>query len=63
MSDKELTRLEVLRDLTSGRLTPSAATELLGLERRQVQRWSCPGWWCSSVLAEPLAKRALHMAL
>lgn len=38
MSDKELARLEVLRDLTSGRLTVSAAAELLGLERRQVQR-------------------------
>ena len=38
MSDKELTRLEVLRDLTSGRLTALAAAELLGLERRQVQR-------------------------
>jgi hypothetical protein len=38
MSDKELARLEVLRDLTSGRLTVLAATELLGLERRQVQR-------------------------
>ena len=37
MSDKELSRLEVLRDLTSGRLTASAAAELLGLERRQVQ--------------------------
>jgi transposase len=38
MSDNELGRLEVLRDLTSGRLTISAATELLGLERRQIQR-------------------------
>ena len=38
MSDRELARLEVLRDLTSGRLTASAAAELLGLERRQVQR-------------------------
>jgi hypothetical protein len=27
-----------LRDLTSGRLTVSTAAELLGLERRQVQR-------------------------
>lgn len=38
MSDKELARPEVLRDLTSGRLTVSTAAELLGLERRQVQR-------------------------
>ena len=38
MSDRELARLEVLRDLTSGRLTASAAAELLGLERRQVPR-------------------------
>jgi hypothetical protein len=37
MSDKELARLEVLRDPTSDRLTASAAAELLGLERRQVQ--------------------------
>nr|WP_246842010.1 helix-turn-helix domain-containing protein [Caulobacter sp. FWC26] len=40
MSDKELSRLEVLRDLTSGRLTVAAAGELLGLERRQVLRLS-----------------------
>jgi Winged helix-turn helix len=40
MSDKELARLEVLRDLTSGQLTASAAAELLGLERRQVLRLS-----------------------
>jgi len=38
MSDKELSRLEILRDLGSGRLTNSAAADLLGLERRQVQR-------------------------
>lgn len=38
MSDKELTRLEILRDLASGRLTTPAAAQLLGLERRQVQR-------------------------
>jgi hypothetical protein len=38
MSDKELSRLEILRDLGSGRLTTSAAADLLGLERRQVQR-------------------------
>ena len=38
MSDKELARVEVLRDLMSGRLTVSTAAELLGLERRQVQR-------------------------
>src|SRR5206468_4005150 len=38
MSDKELTRLEVLRDLDQRRLTPMAAAQLLGLERRQVFR-------------------------
>ncbi|HWU48507.1 MAG TPA: ISNCY family transposase [Asticcacaulis sp.] len=38
MSDKELSRLDVLRDLSTGRLTVSAAAELMGLERRQVQR-------------------------
>jgi hypothetical protein len=38
MSDKELSRLDVLRDLSAGRLTVSAAAELMGLERRQVQR-------------------------
>jgi transposase len=37
-SDKELSRLEILRDLYSGRLNTPAAAELLGLERRQVQR-------------------------
>lgn len=38
MSDKELSRVEILRDLARGRLTVSAAAELMGLERRQVQR-------------------------
>ena len=38
MSDKELARLEVLRDLDQQRLTPAAAAQLLGLERRQVFR-------------------------
>src|SRR4051795_8250442 len=38
MSDKELTRLEVLRDLDQQRLTPTAAAQLLRLERRQVFR-------------------------
>jgi hypothetical protein len=38
MSDGELTRLEVLRDLDQRRLTTEAAAQLLGLERRQVFR-------------------------
>jgi Winged helix-turn helix len=38
MSDGELSRLEVLRDLDQKRLTTEAATQLLGLERRQVFR-------------------------
>src|SRR5215217_4732318 len=38
MSDKELARLEVLRDLDQRRLAPIAAARLLGLERRQVFR-------------------------
>ena len=38
MSDGELTRREVLRDLDQRRLTTEAATQLLGLERRQVFR-------------------------
>src|SRR3954454_2299719 len=38
MSDKELTRLEVLRDLDQRGLTPVAAAQLLGLERRRVFR-------------------------
>ena len=38
MSDGELTRLEVLRDLDRKRLTTKAAAQLLGLERRQVFR-------------------------
>jgi hypothetical protein len=36
MSDGELSRLEVLRDLDQGRLTTAAAGQLLELERRQV---------------------------
>jgi len=38
MSDGELSRLEVLRDLSQKRLTTEAAAKLLGLERRQVFR-------------------------
>src|SRR5919199_1061845 len=38
MSDKELARLEVLRDLDQRRLMSAAAAQLLGLERRQVFR-------------------------
>jgi hypothetical protein len=38
MSDGELARLEVLRDLDQRGLTPAAAGRLLGLERRQVFR-------------------------
>ena len=38
MSDKELIRVEILRDLMAGRLTVSAPRELMGLERRQVLR-------------------------
>jgi len=38
MSDVELARLEVLRDLDQRRLTSEAAAQLLGLERRQVFR-------------------------
>jgi hypothetical protein len=38
MSDRELSRLEVLRDLDQRRLTTKAAGQLLGLERRQVCR-------------------------
>jgi len=38
MSDGELSRLEVLRDLDQKRLTTAAAAQLLGLERRQVFR-------------------------
>ena len=38
MSDGELTRLEVPRDLDQSRLTTDTAAQLLGLERRQVFR-------------------------
>src|SRR5260370_14393158 len=38
MSDGELGRPEVLRDLDQRRLTTEAAAQLLGLERRQVFR-------------------------
>lgn len=38
MSDGELSRLEVLRDMDQRRLTTETAAQLLGLERRQVFR-------------------------
>ena len=38
MSHGELTRLQVLRDLDQKRVTTEAATQLLGLDRRQAFR-------------------------
>jgi len=38
MSDKELSRFEVLRDLDHERLTAQAAADILGLSRRQALR-------------------------
>jgi transposase len=38
MSDRELGRFEVVRDVDQRRLTTPAAAQLLGLERRQVYR-------------------------
>jgi predicted DNA-binding protein (UPF0251 family) len=38
MSDKELARFEVLRDLDHERLTAQAAADILGLSRRQTLR-------------------------
>lgn len=38
MSDRELARLEVLRELELRRLTTAAAAQLLGLDRCQVFR-------------------------
>src|ERR1700722_13559961 len=38
MSDRELTRLRVMIDLTDGRLTPEAAATLMGIGRRQLFR-------------------------
>jgi hypothetical protein len=38
MSDGEVSRLEVLRDLDQKRLTTRAVAQLPGLERRQVFR-------------------------
>ena len=38
MSETELSRLDVIRDLDRGRFTVAAAGELQGLERRKVFR-------------------------
>lgn len=38
MSDRELTRLRVMIDLTDGRLTPETAATLMGIGRRQLFR-------------------------
>jgi hypothetical protein len=38
MSDRELTRLRVMIDLTDGRLTPEAAATLMSIGRRQLFR-------------------------
>jgi hypothetical protein len=37
MSDKELSRVEILRDLTAGRLTVSAASKMMGLDTDDVR--------------------------
>src|SRR3954451_11018452 len=75
MSDKELARLEVLRDLDQRRLTPTAAAQLLGLERRQVFRLlkvyrtgGAPGLiskrrGCPSTRRKPLELRATALAI
>ena len=42
MSDGELRRLEVLRDLDQGRVTTDAARQLLGLSHRQCFECSGP---------------------
>jgi hypothetical protein len=41
MSDGELTRLEVLRDLDQRRLTTSAAVQLPGLETMAAEDFEC----------------------
>ena len=38
MSERELNRIEVLSQVTQGRMTAVAASNVLGLSRRQVQR-------------------------
>ena len=38
MSETELSRLDVIRDVDRGRMTVAAAADLLALERRQVFR-------------------------
>lgn len=38
MSDRELSKLDVMRDLAEGRLTSAAAAQILGLQRRQIFR-------------------------
>jgi predicted DNA-binding protein (UPF0251 family) len=48
MSDGELSRLEVLRDVDQKRLTTEAAAQLLGLERRQVFRL-LKAYWAAGV--------------
>ena len=38
MSERELNRIEVLSQVTQGRMTASSAADVLNLSRRQVQR-------------------------
>jgi len=52
MSERELNRVEVLSQVTQGRMTAAAAANVLGLSRRQVHRLGierigpahCTGW-------------------
>jgi len=56
-TDLEIGPKDIFKDPDQEPILPVGA--LLAVER---DPWSCPWWWCSSVVAEPLAKRALHMA-
>ena len=67
MSERELTRLHVLIDLSDRRLTVDAASTLIGLGRRQVYRLrrafatDGPTAWChASVVARAITATVRH---
>ena len=67
MSERELTRLRVLIDLSDRRLTVEAAARLMGVGRRQVYRLGSPlrlmvrwPWFHASVVARAITAAVRH---
>ena len=56
---------EIERDVKGGSIYVSSRLSATGKDDyvRLLSEGSCPWWWCSWMVAEPFAKRALPVAL